>query len=78
MGYLCEFMSLLFLLVIHEWIRLSEICWKAHRGMFELITGEECEESQHVKHAVIQREHSPTVKYFPGLRLNVNMPPLYV
>lgn len=69
MGSLCEFMSspsrVIFMSIVQEWMRVSEICWRAHRGMFELITGEECEESQHVKHAVIQKKHSSAMKYFP-------------
>lgn len=34
-----------------NWWSCSKICWRAHRQIFDLITVEECEASQLVKHA---------------------------
>lgn len=62
-------MSFIFFFTIYKTfvislIFLSILRINAHREVYELITGEQCEESEWIKHAAIQKKHSSNIKYF--------------
>lgn len=52
-------------------------CWKAHRGLFVLITEEARLESHHVQHVAVQRRHSrpdSSLEIKPGNMFDTNRP----